>query len=560
MKSLGIVLGFLANPLRRRNLMILVRLLFAFALIVLAFSGMFHTLMLYEGREYSWATGMYWVLTVMSTLGFGDITFHSDLGRIFTIIVLLTGTIFMLVIMPFMFIQFFYVHWMEAQAAARAPRELPATTRGHVILTGMGAIEYTLIRGLIRMNFDYVVIVSDLNEALRLHDEGFKVILGEIDDPETYVNAQVKQAAMVVALQKDTTNTNIVFTVREISESVIIVSSASSAPAVEVLQLAGCNEVIQLAEMLGQSFARHAMGRDARCRVIGHFGKLLIAEAMISGTPLVGRTLRETHLSEHARVTVVGIWERGKFELANADTKLTEKSILVMAGTKEQLDEYDSLFCIYEVQETPVVIIGAGRVGRATAKHLAKQSVDFRVIDRLSERIKDPQRYILGDASELDILKSAGIMKASSVVITTHDDDMNVYLAIYIRKLRPDIQVLGRANLEKNVSTLHRAGVDFVHSFTSTGANVIINLLRRGKILLLAEGLDLVRIPIPKALVGQTLMQADIRRLTGCNVVALVAGDKHEVNPDPMKPLPAECELIIIGDDEAEEKFFSRWN
>ncbi len=559
MKSLGVVLGFLSDPVRRRNVLVLSRLLFAFLLLVILFSILFHSLMLYEGREYSWLTGVYWVLTVMSTLGFGDITFHSDLGRIYTVVVLLTGTILMLVLLPFMFIQFFYVQWMDWQAASRTPRELPKQTSGHVLLTGIGAVEESIIRGLVRLKIEYAVIVPDPVEALRLHDAGYRVMLGELDDPETYARARVKSAAMVVAMQKDTTNSNIVFTVREISESVLIVASASSAASVDVLELAGCNEVVQLSEMLGESFSRHVLGRDAKCRVIGHFNELLIAEAIVAGTPLVGRTLKETRLGDHARVTVVGIWERGKFQLANANSKLTEKSILVLAGTRSQLDEYDSLFCIYEVASAPFVIIGAGRVGRATAKHLAKQGVDFRIVDRLPERIRDPKRYILGDASQLEVLQRAGIMKAPSVVITTHDDDMNIYLSIYCRKLRPDIQVLGRANQERNVSTLHRAGVDFVHSFASTGANVIINLLRRGKILLLAEGLDLIRIPIPAALVGKSLAESNIRNSTGCSVVAVSIGGKFEANPDPKIPLPEGGELVIIGDADAEGRFFSVW-
>jgi len=39
----------------------------------------------------------------MSTLGFGDITFSSDLGRIFSLIVLLTGIVYLLVMLPFTF-------------------------------------------------------------------------------------------------------------------------------------------------------------------------------------------------------------------------------------------------------------------------------------------------------------------------------------------------------------------------------------------------------------------------------------------------------------------------
>ncbi len=465
----------------------------------------------------------------------------------------------MLVLMPFMFIQFFYVPWLEAQAIARTPRRLPPSTTGHVLLTGFGPVEQSLIRKLVRSKIEYAILVPELNEALRLYDDGYRVMLGNLDDPETYINAQVKQAALVVATQKDTTNTNIVFTVREISESVAIVATATAHAAVDILELAGCSQVLQLGEMLGHSLARHLLGRDARSRVIGHFGELLIAEAAVAGTPMVGRKLRDIRLGDHVKVTVIGIWDRGKFQISGPDSLLNETSVLVLAGSREQLDEYDSLFCIYSSSDAPVVIIGGGRVGRATASELARQGVSYRIIECRPDRIKDPEHYIIGDAAELEVLQRAGIMESSSVVITTHDDDMNIYLAIYCRRLRPDIQILGRANQERNASTLHRAGVDFVMSYASAGANVIFNLLKKGKILLLAEGLDIIHIPIPERLVGQSLAHTRLRQTTGCNVVAVVLDGKFQVNPDPHRPLPAGGELIVIGDSDAESRFFEVW-
>ncbi|MDQ7826444.1 MAG: ion channel [Candidatus Eremiobacteraeota bacterium] len=45
------------------------------------FSVAFHYIMAYEGHSHCWLTGIFWTLTVMTTLGFSDITFHSDLGR-----------------------------------------------------------------------------------------------------------------------------------------------------------------------------------------------------------------------------------------------------------------------------------------------------------------------------------------------------------------------------------------------------------------------------------------------------------------------------------------------
>ncbi|MDP7364647.1 MAG: potassium channel family protein, partial [Candidatus Latescibacteria bacterium] len=88
---------FLQKRTSQRNLKLLVRLFFVFLGIVALFSALFHFLMQREGHEHTWITGFYWTLTVMSTLGFGDITFHTDLGRAFSMMVLLTGILYMLV-------------------------------------------------------------------------------------------------------------------------------------------------------------------------------------------------------------------------------------------------------------------------------------------------------------------------------------------------------------------------------------------------------------------------------------------------------------------------------
>ena len=61
----------------RRNLRSLLKYLAVLTVTICVFSVVFHMIMLYEGQEHSWLTGLYWTLTVMSTLGFGDITFHS---------------------------------------------------------------------------------------------------------------------------------------------------------------------------------------------------------------------------------------------------------------------------------------------------------------------------------------------------------------------------------------------------------------------------------------------------------------------------------------------------
>ena len=150
-------------------------------------------------------------------------------------------------------------------------------------------------------------------------------------------------------------------------------------------------------------------------------------------------------------------------------------------------------------------------------------------------------------------------MEASTVIVTTHDDDTNVYLTIYCRRLRPEIQILSRTTLERNVSTLYRAGSDLVLSYATMGAAAIFNTLHQGRVQLIAEGLTLLRLPVPEALVGRPLREAGIRETTGCSVVAVKGPLACTVNPDPEAPLPQAGELLLIGGLDGEERFLTRF-
>ncbi|MFG0262848.1 MAG: potassium channel family protein, partial [Novipirellula sp. JB048] len=152
-------------------------------------------------------------------------------------------------------------------------------------------------------------------------------------------------------------------------------------------------------------------------------------------------------------------------------------------------------------------------------------------------------------------LTQAGIMETSAVVITTHDDALNVYLTLYCRRLRSDIQIISRATLERNIQTLHRAGADFVISEASMGANAIFNLLRRSDVLLLAEGLDVFKVNVPPSLAGKTLMEGAVRQRTGCSVIGINNRDGLQVNPDPHTTLPAGAEMFVIGTEESQQRF-----
>jgi voltage-gated potassium channel len=292
---------------------------------------------------------------------------------------------------------------------------------------------------------------------------------------------------------------------------------------------------------------------------VGRLDDLLIAEATAAGTSLVGLTVRESGLRERFDLNVVGVWERGRYQPGSADTRISADMTLLLSGTQAALDRYD-----HEVRSDPrppitAVVIGAGRVGRATSRNLTAAGIEHRIIERQSDRVSDWSRYVIGDATDPEVLHAAGLDHASSVAVTTHDDDVNVYLTLYCRRMKPDVQVLSRATLEQNVSTLHRAGADFVLSYVPMEANAIFDILRRGNMLLLAEGLEVFTVQVPADLAGKPIAQCNLRADTGCNVLAVRPAGGSAAPPDITAPLAADAELILIGDREDEKRYFERY-
>jgi Trk K+ transport system NAD-binding subunit len=538
----------------RRNLAGLGKFLAFLLAIVLAYSVLFHMLMLLEGQQHSWLTGFYWTLTVMSTLGFGDITFHTDLGRGFSIVVLLSGIVLLLIVLPFIFIRSFYAPWLEAQLNIRAPRTVPEEVTGHVILCRHDEVARGLAERLGKQGIPYYVIESDPARAAALHAEGVSVVRGDVDSGDTYRALRAEAASLVVANLEDAVNSNIALTVREACGDVPIAAFVDDKDSIDVLELCGVDFVLPLKHRLGEQLASRVMVGTVQAHRVGRFKDLVIAELPVHNTPLVGRTVADTHLRKLTGLNVVACAERGRMLPARADTVLSDYSVVVVVGTESQVASLDALFVIYEPNENPVLVIGGGKVGRSVVRALKQREVPVHVVEEdpglepVLTRIAD--RVIVGDAADLDVMMNAGLSQAPSVVLTTNNDAMNIFLAVYCRKLNPDTRIVSRIAHERNLEAIHRAGADFVLSSTTLGVTSLLSMIHGRGLVLAGEGVDLFVEPMPDALVGRTLGQTAIGARTGLNVVAVQKPDGPAVNLDANTPLEAGSELVMLGTTE----------
>lgn len=556
MKFLSGHLGYALGDLQlRKNVAGLLKYVAFLTTVILVYSVIFHVIMVQvEGQEHSWLTGIYWTLTVMSTLGFGDITFSTDLGRAFSIVVLLSGVILLLIVLPFAFIRYFYAPWLEAQLKVRAPAEVPGDMTGHVIFAEWDSVAEGLAARLEMEGIPFFVMEEDGATATRMHGDGIPVVRGSVDDAQTFRKLRVEHARLVVLNRDDLVSTNMALTVREVTDSVPMAALVEDEHAVDILELAGCDHPIPLKQRLGEQLANRVSAGHAQAHIVGRYRGLVIAEFSAHDTPLAGKTLAQARLREIAGVSVVGVWERGRMLRPTPDLELKAQSLPVVAGSQEAMDRLNEYLWIYDTNWNPVVVIGGGKVGGAAASALKARGIPVHMVERdpaLVALIGDlPDRLVVGDAADREIMRSVGIEEAPSVILSTNADATNIYLAAYSRRLNPEASIVSRITHDRNLVSIQRAGADLTLSYAGLGVEMLHALLHGRPPVILGEGVGFHELPCPRSLVGTTLEEGRIGERTGLTVVGIDTEEGLVTDPGPASGLSEGSVLLAIGDAE----------
>ena len=115
--------------------------------------------------------------------------------------------------------------------------------------------------------------------------------------------------------------------------------------------------------------------------------------------------------------------------------------------------------------------------------------------------------------------------------------------------------MISRITHERNIEAIHRAGADFVLSYSSLGAEGIMSLLQSRESVIMGEGFDLFYIPVPDSLAGQVLATSHIRARTGLNVLALRQPDGSVAPATASTVLNPDCELVMLGSEPQRREF-----
>ncbi|MFU8814345.1 MAG: monovalent cation:proton antiporter-2 (CPA2) family protein [Pseudomonadales bacterium] len=126
----------------------------------------------------------------------------------------------------------------------------------------------------------------------------------------------------------------------------------------------------------------------------------------------------------------------------------------------------DRPFDHIEPQENPVVIAGFGRVGQIVARVLTVRHIPFTALEINPHQVDFVRQFgntvFYGDATRLDVLRSAGVPKAKVLLVAVGHEDASLRIVERVRATCPGVTILARATTRQHELKLRELGVDYV--------------------------------------------------------------------------------------------------
>ncbi len=300
-------------------------------------------------EHWSFIDGLYMTLTSITTVGYGEIHPQGDLGRIFTMTVIVSGVGTMLYTLG-IFAELVVEGQLARYARIRRMERRVADLSEHFIVCGYGRMGTRVSEEFTQLETPFVVVENNAEPLERLRTGGVLFVEGDAASDESLLKAGILRAkGLVSAVDSDERNVFITLTARSLNPALFIVARSSYQDSVEKLRRAGANQVVSPYLMGAHRMAALAV-RPVAVDVLdtvlhGENIDLVVEEFLVpTGSRLLGRSLADSGLRD-AGANVLAIRKRsGQLRINPPETQVLETDDLVVAiGTREQMSAAERL-------------------------------------------------------------------------------------------------------------------------------------------------------------------------------------------------------------------------
>lgn len=289
---------------------------------------------------------LYVTAQTLTTVGFGDITPRTPLGRAFATVFMIVGVGIVLYALTSTVQSIVHSELFARYGHSRKMSKL----RDHFIICGAGRVGSHLIRSLQATNGVYLVLETDPKKAEALMDANVPTLLRDATLEESLIEAGVEHASgLATCLPDDADNVYVVLTARDLNPRLHIVARAAEEQAESKLIRAGANRVVAPTIIGG-----HRMAMALTKPAVGDFLDSVTANHLELGfeqlevdpiSSLVSRKLSETVIRSELNIVIVSI-RRNNGEIIfnpSGETKIEGGDMLIAIGNEESLKRLKGL-------------------------------------------------------------------------------------------------------------------------------------------------------------------------------------------------------------------------
>jgi voltage-gated potassium channel len=214
------------------------------------------------------------------------------------------------------------------------------------------------------------------------------------------------------------------------------------------------------------------------------------------------------------------------------------------------------------------ILCGFGRVGEEVSREFAEREIPFVVTEINPEAIERAERrgvlLLVGDATNDDILREAGIMRARCLLAASDSDSGNTFIVLTARALNPELFIVARAGNPESEPRMVRAGADRVFSpYITAGRQMALAAIQP----MVVEFIDTLAM---RQVGGTILAEIDVTResgLAGQTIYDLLhksrtivvlglqkATGQLQVGPPSSTVLEAGDKVIVMGEEDELER------
>ncbi|MCK4940985.1 potassium channel protein [candidate division WOR-3 bacterium] len=300
-----------------------------------------------EGWPYNEA--LYMTIITISTVGFQEVRPLSVAGRLFTILLILSGIVIIATSANFIYSSIIKGTFGDVFRRQRMEKKLNKI-RDHFIICGLGAVGEDIIQEFVRAGEPFVLIdkQKDTLEKIVKENPDMLHVLGNATEDEVLNCAGLDKAKGIIAvLSNDADNLYICLSARALNPKLRIISRAIDSESIDKLKKAGADYVFSPEKIGGIRLAAAAL-RPAVTSFLdtilrGEHLNLVLEEVTVQErSPVVGKTLKQTEITKNIGIIILAIKSSQIDKLSfnpSSDTVINPGDTLISFGAPEQMTQ-----------------------------------------------------------------------------------------------------------------------------------------------------------------------------------------------------------------------------